>query len=240
MVTLTITFGLDAMVDSAKDKLIAPKISKLTAPLVPDLSPLRKDLIATFILNDLQWVVSNRNRQLLFNIIRKAEDAREEYCLAAESVKNHVRPTMWRNLNHYFDALRRFEQCLSHLYEATSCMNRLHQPFDGLRQFDPGDRSILERVQIMHNSIKHMDERFDMGPFAKETSFSFFAAKDEATGGDKDFDTAGSVPMWLTNEGLECARARISYAELAQEIRDFSREAEKLATLEPQKPKGSP
>jgi hypothetical protein len=72
------------------------------------------DLVATFILGDLQWVISNRHRQLIFNIVRKAEDALEEYCLAAESLKNHVNPPMWRNLDHYFDALRRFEHCLAH------------------------------------------------------------------------------------------------------------------------------
>jgi hypothetical protein len=43
--------------------------------------------------------------------------------------------------------------------------------------------------------------------------------------------------MWLTNEGLECTDAKITYVELAQEISEFSREAESFATMKPPKQK---
>jgi hypothetical protein len=37
-------------------------------------------------------------------------------------------------------------------------MNALSDTWDGQKQFDRGGGSILERVHIIHNEIKHMDE----------------------------------------------------------------------------------
>ena len=46
MARLTIGYGLDTMVPGAKDKLIAPKISTLVAPQIPDISGERKQFVA--------------------------------------------------------------------------------------------------------------------------------------------------------------------------------------------------
>jgi hypothetical protein len=91
MAKIVLKFGLDTMVPSAKDKLIAPRISALSAPQVPDLSSERKNLLGAFVLNfDLSMTISNKHRQLLFNIIRKAEDALDEYCRATKSLHQYI------------------------------------------------------------------------------------------------------------------------------------------------------
>jgi hypothetical protein len=223
------------MVDDAKDKFIAPKISRLAAPALPDISAERGHVLNAFILNiDLALALPNKHRQLLFNLIRKADDAFDEYCRAASSLKDYV-TARGLTLSHYFSAIRHFEHCLAHLYQAVRCMNALTVTWGGEKQFICGDGSILERVVIIHNQIKHMDERFENGDFGEANSFALFATKSDGTKTVADDDAAGiaNVPMWLTDDGLECAKAAITYRELAQEIRELCQEAKNLARITP-------
>jgi hypothetical protein len=235
MVKLAIRSTLDSMPSDTKDKLIAPKISQLTAPTAPDISGERTYLMNSFICNfNLTFVLSNKNRQFLYNIARKAEDSFDEYCRAADSLKAYA-ATSVISLTNYFSAIRHFEHCLAHLYQAVRCMNALLAS-SGVKQFDPGDGSILERVCILHNEIKHMDNRFETGKLGDESSFRLFAKRPDGTKSlaDSDVTAIANLPMWLTNEGLECAKGSITYAELAQEVRELCAEAEKLSTIQPE------
>ncbi len=241
MAILGLHCGLDTMVDDAKDKFIAPKISRLAAPTAPDISADRKHLLSAFIMNfDLSLVLSNKHRQLIFNVIRKADDAFDEYCRAADSLRDYVTAPKLTPF-HYFSAMRHFEHCLAHLYQAVCCMNALTVTWGGQKQFDRGDGSILERVHMIHTEIKHMDEQFKGGNLRDETSFALFARKSDGTKSIAADDAAGiaNVPMWLTDDGLECAKGTITYGELAQEIRELCREAEKLANIRPEKKKAT-
>ncbi len=223
------------MTADAKDKFIAPRISRLAAPAVPDISAEQRHLLDAFIVNfDLALALSNRHRQLLFNVIRKADDAFDEYCRAASSLKDFVAARLL-TLSDYFSAVRHFEHCLGHLYQAVRCMNALSNTWGGEKQFARGDASILERINIIHTDIKHMDDRFEKGSFADKNSFELFATKSDGTRMVADDDAAGiaNVPMWLTDNGLESANAAIAYRELAQEVLELSREAENLATITP-------
>jgi hypothetical protein len=223
------------MVDDAKDKFIAPKISRLAVPAIPDISAEWEHLLNTFISNfDLALVLSNKQRQLVFNVIRKADDAFEEYCRAAGSLKDYV-TGHGLTLSDYFSAIRHFEHCLAHVYQAVRCINALNVTWGGEKQFNCGDGSILERVVIIHNQIKHMDARFENGDFCDANSFALFATKSDGTKtiGNEDAADIANVPMWLTDDGLECAKAAITYRELAQEIRELCQEAKNMARTTP-------
>jgi len=126
------------------------------------------------------------------------------------------------------NAVRGFEQCLAHLYQAVCCLNALTKGLDGTRQFGRNDGSILERVYLMHSEIKHMDERFVTGDVADETSFMLFSRADTL---GTSAASMSNIPMWLTDAGLECAKCSIAYSELAQELRELSQQAKTLATL---------
>jgi hypothetical protein len=241
MVTLRIRYGLDAMPDDTKDKVIAPKISRLAAPAAPDISAERKPLLNAFILNfKLSLALSNKNRQFLFNVIRKAEDAFDEYCRAVDSLREYV-ASRGQKLSHYFSAMRHFEHCVAHVYQAVCCWNALVETWGGEKQFDRGDGSILQRIHIIHTEIKHMDDRFEKGNRSEANSFALFATKNDGTGsiGDEDAADITNVPMWLTDDGLECAKATLTYVELAQEIRELCWEAENLADITPGKKKAT-
>jgi hypothetical protein len=228
MAKLIFQFGIDAIPDETRDKVIAPKLSKLARPRVVDISAERKHPLSVFILNmDLSLVARNKHRQLIFNIVRKAEDAFDEYCLATNSLRAHLTAPK-STVSHYFSAVRHFEHCLAHLYQAVCCLNSLTSSWGGPRQFDSGDGSILERIYIIHTEIKHMDNRFQNGKFANENTLKLFATSRVAT---NISDRVGSLPMWLTDDGLECPEAAVSYQELAQEIRELCEEAERFARM---------
>lgn len=233
MVTLRMKFGLDTIPDDTKDQQIAPKISRLTAPAAPDISAERKPLLNAFIFNfKLSLALSNKDRQFIFNVIRKAEDAFEEYCRAVDSLREYV-AARGMKLSPYFSAVGQFEHCVAHVYLAVCCYNALVKPWAGEKQFDRGDGSILERIHIIHTVVKHMDERFERGRVRDESSFALFATGGSNPVPDHDAADIANVPMWLTNEGLECAKGMVTYIELAQEIRDLCREAENLAKIIP-------
>jgi hypothetical protein len=207
MAILTMRFGIDTMTDDTKDKFIAPKISALKAPALPDITAERRYLLATFILNfDLSLIMSNKHRQLIFNVVRKAEDAFNEYCQGADSLRQYITAASF-TLSHYFSALRHFEHCLAHLYEAVCCLNAVSKTWGGPRQFDRGDGSILQRAHLIHTGIKHMDAQFEEGEFANETSSRLFATRSAGTRclANMDASDIANVPMWLTDDGLECA-----------------------------------
>jgi hypothetical protein len=230
MAKLVLRFGLDTMVPSAKDRLIAPRISTLSELSLPDIASEKKNLLGAFVFNfDLSLTVSNKHRQLLFNVIRKAEDARDEYERGAGSLRAYVQGR-GLSLVPYFSALRSFEHCVAHLYQSVRCMNALSKTWNGPKQFDRNDGSVLARINLIHTEIKHMDARFCEGDCANEMSFAILSGDDAK---DPACNNISNVPMWLTNEGLECSAAKLTFAELAHEIEEILIEAENLATLNP-------
>lgn len=159
MAILRIHCGLETMPDDTKDKVIAPKISGLRAPAAPDISAERKPLLNAFILNfKLSLTLSNKNRQFTFNVIRKAQDAFEEYCRAVDSLKEYV-AAGGLALPPYFSAVRHFEHCLAHLYQAVCCMNALTVTWGGEKQFHGGDGSIPTAmfIKIPRNGLTPLD-----------------------------------------------------------------------------------
>jgi hypothetical protein len=169
-VRLTLRFGIDTIPDTTKDKVIAPKISKLHAPRIPEIGAEKKHLLGAFILNfDLYDRLSNKQRQLLFNVIRKAEDTLYEYGRAAESLKLFITNREFR-VEHYFSAIRYFEHCLAHLHQSVCCLNALSKTFGGPQQYEYGDGSTLERVRLIHNWINTRNSQTELSqknpPFA--------------------------------------------------------------------------
>jgi hypothetical protein len=227
MASLTLSFGLDNMTPETQDRLIAPKISQLTSPNFPEIADQRKYPLNVFIFNfELSLTIENKRRQFIFNIIRKSCDALDEYCSAIDSLKSFIdEPQI--STSHYFSAVRNFEHCLAHIYQAVVCMNALAACWNGERQFEAGDGSILERVNLIYRDIKHMDERFENADGANSVGLKH---------SQSDFSNVTTIPLWLTNAGLESISAKVSYHELAQEIIEIHNEARELARVRRKSP----
>lgn len=236
MATLKIKFGLDSFPAETKDRLIAPKISELTEPNIPDITASRIYPLNVFIMNfELSLAISNKNRQLIFNILRKGQDAFDEYCEGRENLFSYTRSDKKKVVS-YFAAVRNFEHCLAHVYQTVRCMNSLANTWGGPRQFDHGDGSILERVNILHNEIKHMDVRFEQGNCPDEISFKTLAEKPGEANTKRI--VAPNIPVWLTDDALECGRTRVTYEELSQEILEILEDAGNLAGIQPKRKEG--
>jgi hypothetical protein len=227
----------DGMPAETKDRLIAPKISELSAPNIPDISTRRNYPLNNFIMNiNLSLVLTNGVRQATFNFIRNAEAAFDTYCDGRKALFDYLQVRASTAVS-YFSALRHFEHCLAHLYHAVRSVNVLGKE----KQFEPGDGSVLERASILHNHIKHMDGIYERAAIRDEISFKLFATRSDGSGSiSYDFRDAANVPLWLTNSGLECRKTALTYKELADELLSVLDEAVNIAGLKPPKAKASP
>jgi hypothetical protein len=128
--------------------------------------------------------------------------------------------------------VRHFEQCLAHLNEATVCLNSLGKQFGEAKQWTPGDGLVLERINILHNRVKHFDEKLERGTFPDEMSFKLFATKPDGSGNFNYTDAdISNTPFWLTNAGIESRDVSLTFAELADEVLAFYKQAEDLAVM---------
>lgn len=231
MGTITFTFGFENMPDDTKDRLIAPKISLLSNPTIEDISEQRKYPLNTFIFNfQTSLMMKNKYRQLVFNLIRKSCDALDEYSEGYKNLSAFIgNPQI--SIPEYFKAIRHFEHCVSHTYQAVICLNSMNKSVNGPLQYDRGDGSILERISLIHADIKHMDNRFETGNFANLPTLQAISniKKDQNAPDDASI---GNIPMWMTNEGLESLTAKVSYKELATELLDIHQQARELAKMQ--------
>jgi hypothetical protein len=109
------------------------------------------------------------------------------------------------------------------------------------KQFERNDGSVLDKVSVLHNHVKHMEEKYDKVAVGDEITFNLLATKGD---GSKKISfkigDAANVPIWITNEGLECLQASLTYSELAEEVMGTLREAVNLAAFEPPKAGSTP
>jgi hypothetical protein len=103
-------------------------------------------------------------------------------------------------LGRYLAALTHLEQCLSALWQAAELFNRMEQKVLGtasnnLTLYNKGDNSDLERINKLNNVAKH-----------------FSAIQAEQT----------SSPIWITNAGLKCAEASLSFDEIYDNLMALS------------------
>lgn len=231
MAVLIIKAGLDTWEPEAKNQFISPKISELTAPYPPDIAAQRKYLLNAFILNHtFALSLKNASRQLFFNFIRRTEAAFVEYCLAVESLRAYVQNPN-KSVTPYFTALLHFEQCLAQLAQVID----LAKTITAEKQFEKNDGSVAQRLWTLHTWSKHMDRKFAQGSHAEDGSFELLAkqqnAKDPAE--VPDFAETATVALWITDSGLECKEASMSFAELAEIILQYYEQAEEIVTYNP-------
>ncbi len=234
MATLVITAGMDSIVPETKDKLIAPKISQFCNPAIPELAERTTSLVDAFVLNfDLSLVLPNKLRQAVFSLARKSDDALNEYIEARNDAYAFVRSDR-RSVTLYFSALRHFEQCLTLLRQAIDCANVL----SGTKQFQTGDRSVLERIATLRNKAHHFAETIKKSGVKDTLSFELFMKRSDAAmlGELHSLSATSNVPFWLTNEGIECSDAHLLYSELSQEVSSTVCDVEICVLMKPSKP----
>lgn len=232
MAKLTLTFrsAIDGMLPETKDQFIAPRISELLAPTLPDISSNRQHPLNDYISN-YQLFLSQRNitRQCCFNFIQNAEAAFDEYCAARTSLLEYL-SVKATTIAPYFAALRHFEHCLAHLNQAVDSMNAIRRPCGEKDEFEKDDGSALQRVNDLNNDVKHMAGRYGGLPQRKKKTFDLFATRSDGSKSiPHEAKHAANVPIWITNDGLEGQKTSLTYAELADEVISTLKNAEIVA-----------
>src|SRR5688572_9939357 len=168
--------------DFARDTYVAPKMSELTTCGAPPLSEWQvraRGSLADFIITSMLRVsFQESDRQYLFNVVRRVEGAIEEYENARNHLLAHVAAQDPNAVSHYVLALMHFENCISQIAQA----NMLVARWTGNKIFEAGDGSPHHRLNFLYNRSKHIYAAINSG----------------------QLPSGGTVPLWITNDGLEC------------------------------------
>ena len=103
----------------------------------------------------------------------------------------------------YVRALDNWEVFLANAEQA---MHLLADTAGGLERFVPGDGSDLERLHVLHDHSKHFTKRMKRGNSAAEAAF----------------------PVWMTDEGLQCHQASLSWSEAAEFLDLFAKVVDRV------------
>jgi hypothetical protein len=193
------------------DQYVAHKISSLTECGAPEL-PMESSWLSAFILNSVLKVsLSASPRAYVFNFIRRAEGAFSAYREARQALIEYI-DTPRHVVSPYFRSLLNFEVCISQCWQGYELLRKA----TGAKLFEPKDNSTMERLNKLYNDSKHMEERIDQA----------------------EIPTEATASVWITNQGLESARAPlgVSFADLVGILTSMGQLAEKLSRLEPTDP----
>lgn len=188
------------LTDYALDNFAAHKLSLLTRCGASEM-PIAQNWLGSFITRSIFLAnTPSKDRAYIFNIIRRAEGSLNAYREARTALIEYVK-TPRSELSPYFRSLLNFEVAIAQCYQGLELLARSV----GHKLFEEDDGSVYQRLQVLYVDSKHMDRMISGGKLP-----------DEATGA-----------VWITNEGLESKRAKVTFSEIElmlAEMSDFARE----------------
>lgn len=193
------------------DKLV-PYLSNLTECSMPDMSdhdPQSVYWVQNYLLTTtFKSKYPEPYHQIAMSYMRRAEATFREYDLARQSLISYLSGSR-EALSTYFTSLYHFEQLISQSHQAYLLMRHfLHNPTPDKepRLFKVGDQSILDRLYKLYNYIKHCDDKLNSNKFPAD----------------------GTLPIWLTNEGVCCCEAALTYQDFAEMLADIANGANRF------------
>lgn len=186
------------MSDYARDRFIAPELSKFNAAKIPDASAVdteQEHWLANFILNTLlRAEVPTPQRQQMFNFLRRSHAAFTAYASARELTLAFL-DDRERSLR-YIDAVGQWEAFLGYAWQAYAFLGQ-GKPI----WFSTGDGSVRQRLHALHTRAKHAAAAIERGDFVEDAPLC----------------------VWLANDGLRSTDAELSFAEAADVLTDLAR-----------------
>lgn len=184
------------------DNFVAHQLSLLTECGATEVA-VNANWLSTFILGSIfNFRLLPPQRAYIFNFLRRAEGAFSAYGIARASLIEYVE-TPSNVVSPYFKALLNFELCIAQCCQAYELLRTA----SGENTFEKGDCSKEERLNTLYNDSKHLDDRIDKG----------------------SIPTEATVPIWITNRGLESAGAELSFSEILEILQHVSWLAERLS-----------
>jgi hypothetical protein len=187
------------------DNFVAHKLSSLKACGATVLAA-PGDRLNTFILTSVvTTAISQDVRAYLFNYIHRSDAAIAAYGRGRTALEEYF-TTPATTVSPYFRALVEFETCVAQTYQGLMLLRKLlKQDF-----YRTGDGSVAERLGNLHTTFKHMEDKLGAGHLP---------------------DTA-TMPVWITDTGLETSTDQLQFIELTTQLRQLDRMAAMLATLQ--------
>lgn len=185
------------------DKFVSHRLSLLTVCGASDV-PRGDNWLGDFI----HWTAfvatpDPTSRAYMFNFLRRAEGALSAYALARESLIEHV-STPRNIMSSYFQALLNFEVAIAQSYQALELLAKA----TGEKVFKPKTFTEYERLHTLYIDSKHTDEMID----------------------GKKIPVEATTSLWITNEGLESGRGRVSFREFENMLIEMAEFAKQLAS----------
>jgi hypothetical protein len=183
------------------DRLVAPGFSDFTEATIPDMSnisPSQGHWLRNFILNSspLRDNMDIDFRRTLFSFLRRTEVAFREYAAARLLTLSHLANANPNAVSEYIEAIAHWEQFLAQAEQAWAVLTR-DQPV----RFDPGDGSVLQRLNFLYNVTKHLGSAIRADQFAPNST----------------------LPVWLTNHGLQAKDQALTFTEIADMLTDLAK-----------------
>ena len=184
------------------DRFVAPGYCSFNAATIPDMSAVSREQghwLTNYILNGsgLRGVsLDDGTRRTLFNFLRRTEAAFREYEAARELTLAHLAKPRYKE---YVKAIDRWEQFLSQADRAWFVLVRGEKIL-----FVKDDGSIFQRLNLLYNRTKHL-----------ETAIN-----------SEQLPPDGTIPVWLTNDGLQAVGGKLTFAEIAEILVDLAKWAD--------------
>jgi hypothetical protein len=194
---MTIAYNPDLL-----DSFIAPEISRFDRFHAPDLvtaHPEAPHWLSNHFLNSVfRGKFQNKIRQYAVNQLYRAQVSFADYHQAVDLTKTFLSKGTPHNpsVKAYFRALARWESCMLNVQIFADVVNKMRVDLGDDPVFEKDDGTPEQRAYEIANTIKHF-------------------GKDVHSGRHRETDT---VPMWLTNEGLQTRTHQLLYQELADLI----------------------
>lgn len=193
----------------ALDKFVAPKMSELTECNIPDMSNYssRSDhWVSNFVFISLfgPQVELKLNQHAFFFLLR-AEAAFREYDSAKGALCDYLSGERER-VSVYFKALFHFETCIAQMYQAFDQTMIFGERITGEKKllFEQDDGSVYERLNKLYNYSRHAAD---------------------------NIPEDSTLPVWLTNTGIEAKETSISFTELADLLSEIGDSADTILNL---------
>jgi hypothetical protein len=173
----------------ALDTFAAPKLSSLTTCGMPQLEfpdvPFAKVIVTQIFVRP----IGPTQIRLLTNTLRWIDGAFASYAAARASLLAYTEGSRGK-LRNYYRAVLHTEQCVAATHHSERLVNATYRLLGSIQR---PSSDAAERLRKLYNTSKDVDERIEDGEFLNEAT----------------------IPVWLTNDGIESKDHFLSFVELS-------------------------
>jgi hypothetical protein len=167
--------------------------------------------------------------------IRLVEASLVKYQLGTDKLREFWGTHISLNLGAAHRAISHYESCLSDMYRAVNCYRRLrrHRSQDGLAVMLNKEKpafatdAVTDRFRLMRNEIHHLEALVVKGEIQEGQPFALMPDGPERPHPTEPNQTVKSI------DRLIIGQQEVTFAELAEWLREMGRSAEKIATFDP-------